>query len=78
MQRKLSTVTTRGRLVIPAELRKKYGIRRGTRIAMAEEGSRIILQPLTGQYIRSLRGSLRGNPSALEFLKQGRRQDREL
>jgi hypothetical protein len=45
---------------------------------MIEEESRIILQPLTREYIRSLRGSLTGEPSALKFLKEGRRQDRDL
>jgi hypothetical protein len=45
---------------------------------MIEEETRIILQPLTREYIRSLRGSLKGEPSMLEFLKESRRQDREL
>jgi AbrB family looped-hinge helix DNA binding protein len=74
----VSTVTTKGQLVIPSRLRRKYGIRKGTRVAMIEEESRIILQPLTREYIRSLRGSLKGEPSALKFLNEGRKQDREL
>jgi len=78
MKSLVSTVTTKGQLVIPSKLRRKYGIRKGTRVAMIEEENRIILQPLTREYIRSLRGSLKGEPSALEFLMQGRRQDREL
>jgi AbrB family looped-hinge helix DNA binding protein len=78
MKTAVSTVTTKGQLVIPSKLRKKYGIRKGTRVAMIEEGTRIILQPLTKEYIRSLRGSLKGEPSALKFLEEGRRQDRDL
>ena len=78
MKAAVSTVTTKGQLVIPSKLRRKYGIRKGTRVAMIEEESRIILQPLTREYIRSLRGSLKGEPSALKFLKEGRRQDLEL
>jgi len=78
MKSAVSTVTTKGQLVIPSRLRRKYGIRKGTRVAMIEEENRIILQPLTREYIRSLRGSLKGEPSALEFLKEGRSQDREL
>jgi AbrB family looped-hinge helix DNA binding protein len=78
MRSAVSTVTTKGQLVIPSRLRRKYGIRKGTRVAMIEEETRIILQPLTREYIRSLRGSLKGEPSMLEFLKESRRQDREL
>lgn len=78
MKSAVSTVTTKGQLVIPSRLRRKYGIRKGTRVAMIEEETRIILQPLTREYVRSLRGSLKGEPSMLEFLKESRRQDREL
>jgi AbrB family looped-hinge helix DNA binding protein len=78
MTRAVSTVTTKGQLVIPSRLRRKYGIRKGTRVAMIEDGPRIVLQPLTREYIRSLRGSLKGEPSALKSLREGRKQDREL
>jgi AbrB family looped-hinge helix DNA binding protein len=78
MKSAVSTVTTKGQLVIPSRLRRKYGIRKGTRVAMIEEETRIILQPLTREYVRSLRGSLKGEPSMLEFLKESRKQDREL
>jgi AbrB family looped-hinge helix DNA binding protein len=78
MKSAVSTVTTKGQLVIPSKLRRKYGIRKGTRVAMIEEENCIILQPLTREYIRSLRGSLKGEPSALKFLKEGRSRDREL
>ena len=78
MTSSVSTVTTKGQPVIPSRLRRKYGIRKGTRVAMIEEETRIILQPLTREYIRSLRGSIKGEPSAMKFLKAGRNQDREL
>jgi AbrB family looped-hinge helix DNA binding protein len=78
MKNLVSTVTTKGQLVIPSKLRRKYGIRKGTRVAMIEEETRLILQPLTREYIHSLRGSLKGGASALEALREGRKQDREL
>lgn len=78
MTSSVSTVTTKGQLVIPSRLRRKYGIRKGTRVAMIEEETRIILQPLTPDYIRKLRGSLKGETSAMKFLREGRKQDREL
>jgi AbrB family looped-hinge helix DNA binding protein len=78
MKTAVSTVTTKGQLVIPSKLRRKYGIRKGTRVAMIEEDSRIILQPLTPEFIRQLRGSLKSGTSALKILKEARKQDREL
>ena len=78
MKTEVSTVTTKGQLVIPAKLRRKYAIRRGTQVAFVEEENRLILQPLTPEFIRSLRGSLRGEPSALKILHEQRKRDRHL
>ena len=78
MKTEVSTVTTKGQLVIPAKLRRKYAIRKGTQIAFVEEHNRLVLQPITPEFIRSLRGSLKGEPSALESLLEDRKREREL
>ena len=78
MKAQVSTVTTKGQLVIPSKLRRKYSIKKGTQVAFVEEENRLILQPLTPEFIRSLRGSLRGGPSALEALLEDRRRERKL
>jgi len=78
MKTQVSTVTTKGQLVIPSKLRRKYSIKEGTQVAFVEEENRLILQPLTPEFIRSLRGSLRGGPSALEALLEDRRRERKL
>ena len=46
MKASIATVSTRGRFVIPAELRRKYGMRKGTKVAFVEERGRLVLQPL--------------------------------
>lgn len=78
MKNEVSTVTTKGQLVIPSKLRRKYGIRKGTLVAFVEEKDKLILQPLTPEFIRSLRGSLKGEPSLLESLLKDRKKEREL
>ena len=78
MKREVSTVTTKGQLVIPSKLRRKYSIRKGTQIAFVEEENRLILQPLTPEFIRNLRGSLKGEPSALKVLQEERKRERQL
>jgi AbrB family looped-hinge helix DNA binding protein len=50
MKREVATVT-KGRLVIPAKLRRKYSIREGTQLAFVEEENRLVLQPLTPEFI---------------------------
>jgi AbrB family looped-hinge helix DNA binding protein len=78
MKTEVSTVTTKGQVVIPSKLRRKYAIRKGTQVAFVEEENRLVLQPLTPEFIRSLRGSLKGEPSALKILLEERKRDREL
>ncbi len=78
MKNEVSTVTTKGQLVIPSKLRRKFGIRKGTQVAFIEEDHRLILQPLTPEFIHSLRGSLKGEPSPLKFLLEDRKRERRL
>lgn len=69
-------VSSKGQIVIPADMRRKYGIKSGTRIQIYDDGERIILRPVTPEYIRSLRGSLKGG-GALKILKEERRKEME-
>lgn len=78
MKTEVSTVTTKGQLVIPSKLRRKYSIKQGTQVAFLEEENRLVLQPLTAEFIRSLRGSLKGEPSVLKALLEDRKRERQL
>lgn len=69
----IAIVNSKGALTIPVMLRDKFKIRKGTRVSIVEDGTRIVLQPLTREYLRGLRGSLKGEPSALTYLIEGRR-----
>lgn len=77
MKTEISTVTTKGQLVIPAKLRRKYAIRGGTQVAFLEEENRLVLQPLTPEFVRSLRGSVKADPSALKILLDDRKRERQ-
>ena len=54
-----SQVTSKGQLVVPARLRRKYGIKPGTRIRFVERDHEIALQPLTREYVRAVCGMLK-------------------
>jgi AbrB family looped-hinge helix DNA binding protein len=56
-------VTSKGQLVVPSGLRRRYGIKPGTRINFVEEDGRIIFQPVTRDYIRTFRGRFKLEPN---------------
>lgn len=68
--------TVKGQIVIPATLRRKYGIKNGTKIIVTDVGDAIVLKPVTEQYLRSLQGSLKGK-GGLKTLMDERRKDKE-
>ncbi len=72
----ITSTTAKGQIVIPVELRRKYGIKAGTKISIYEENGRIILQPITREYVHRLRGSLKGS-GAMQVLIEERKKDRE-
>jgi len=71
--------TVKGQIVIPASVRRKLGIKQGTRIQIEfdEEKRRIILTPITREYIHSLRGSLKGK-GLLKALMEDRAREKDL
>jgi AbrB family looped-hinge helix DNA binding protein len=75
MKTEISVVTSKGQLVIPARLRRRLSIKKGTRIAFMEDDGRLIVQPVTREFIRRLRGSLRGEPSPTDVLMEERRRE---
>jgi AbrB family looped-hinge helix DNA binding protein len=81
VERTETRATEKGQIVIPAALRKKFGIRKGTRIQVYEQDDQIILNPLSPQLIRQkiekLYGSAKGGPSLTKALEAERARDRE-
>ena len=67
--------TVKGQIVIPASLRKKYGIKDGTKIIVTDIGDAIILKPVTEHYLRNLQGSLKGK-GGLKVLLDERHKDK--
>lgn len=71
--------TIKGQIVIPSSVRRKFGIKQGTRIEIEvdEDNHRIILKPITREYIHSLRGKYRGK-GLLKALMAEKKREREL
>jgi len=71
--------TSKGQIVIPSSVRRKLGIREGTRIHIEvdDKAGRIILKPITREYIHNLRGKLRGRDLTKALMNEKKRE-REL
>lgn len=70
-------VTSKGQLVVPAKLRRRYGIKPGTKVYFIERGDEILFQPVTKEYIRSVCGMLKSETSVTQELLKERAKDRE-
>ncbi len=71
-----TTATSKGQIVIPSSVRRKLGIKEGTRIQIEvdEEANQIILKPITREYIHSLRGRYRGKGLLKALLVEKKRE----
>jgi AbrB family looped-hinge helix DNA binding protein len=74
MHRRITTVSTKGQLVIPSEMRTSLGIEPGTRIAVTQDGSRIVLEPVSDELVDKTRGMFSGKPSLSDELHRARRR----
>lgn len=55
-----ATVKAKGQVVIPVDVRRKFQIDEGTRVAFVEEGGRLFIQPVTDEFIDGMKGILAG------------------
>lgn len=68
------TVSSKGQTVIPAELRKRYGIEPNSKIEFIDTGEEIVIVPLKGKDpVRSTYGMLR-EVSSRDVISNRRRE----
>ncbi|MFY9560512.1 MAG: AbrB/MazE/SpoVT family DNA-binding domain-containing protein [Terriglobales bacterium] len=61
-----ATFTSKGQLVVPAELCRKHRIEAGTKVKFLEDQfGRIVLQPITEDYVDRVMGCLADGPDLL-------------
>jgi AbrB family looped-hinge helix DNA binding protein len=77
-----TVISSKGQVIIPAELRELYGLKKGTPATWTEEKGRLILTPITVQRIRESRGFLKPKPGGASmfeelFAERARERERE-
>ena len=71
------TVSKKGWVVIPREIRQRYGIRPGDKVQVVDYAGRIAIIPAMKDPIREARGMLKGGPSLTKALLEERRRELE-
>lgn len=69
-----ATVTVRGQVVIPAQIRRRLGVTKGIRLRVEEHDGAIVLRPIAREYFQKMSGVLKG-PSAVAALEKARREE---
>jgi AbrB family looped-hinge helix DNA binding protein len=70
------TISNKGWVVIPAELRKKYNLLPGTEVVIVDYGGVLAIIPALKDPIKQGRGMLKGLPSLTQDLLKEHAQER--
>ncbi len=72
---KTLTLSEKGWVVIPQELRDRYRLRKGDRVHIIDYGGVLSIVPASQDPIRQSRGMLKGKGSLVKELTKSRRED---
>lgn len=72
-----SIVTVKGQIVIPSKMRKRLGLKKGTKVSLSARGDEIIVRPLTQDYFDRMAGVLKTGGRLTRQLLEERARDRE-
>ena len=71
------TISNKGWVVIPAEMRKKYHLHPGTEVVIVDYGGVLAIVPAVKDPIKQGRGFLKGTSSLSKDLKKERASERK-
>jgi AbrB family looped-hinge helix DNA binding protein len=73
-------ISSKGQVIIPAELRDEFGLAKGTRAMWTKEKGRLILTPITDRLLDEIQGCLKprpGEPTMFDELFAERERERK-
>jgi len=70
--RSIAVISSKGQIVIPANLRKRYRLKEGSTVVFQEERGRLVLEPNNYRAIYALQGSLREFPLEADLEEERR------
>jgi AbrB family looped-hinge helix DNA binding protein len=69
-----TAATEKGQVVIPVRIRRRLGIKKGTKFHVEERNGEIILRPLNRDYFQRMSGILKGG-GLIKALEASRTED---
>ncbi len=69
------TTTIKGQIVIPATIRKKFGLKKGSKVNIYEHNDKIILEPIHQDPVLEDRGTLKTRGRVLKRLIEERKME---
>lgn len=69
-------VTMKGQVVIPSKIRRRLGIKKGTKVCFIERDEEVVIRPLTKEYFEKMAGILKTGGRLSKDLLETRRRDR--
>lgn len=74
---KTAALTVKGQIVIPARIRRKLGLKRGSKVVINEIEDGFVVYPLDKGYYNKFAGILETRGKLTKALLEERRRDRE-
>jgi AbrB family looped-hinge helix DNA binding protein len=71
-----SIVTVKGQIVIPSRIRKRLGLKKGTKVSLVERGDEVVVRALTKDYFDRMAGILKPGGRLTRGLLSERARDR--
>lgn len=72
-----SVITIKGQMVVPARIRRKLKIKKGTKVVIIEQEDGFVVRPLDRKYFEHFAGILPSKGKATRALLEERRKERE-
>jgi AbrB family looped-hinge helix DNA binding protein len=73
----LVTISSKGQIAIPARIRKKLNIIKGTRCTIEERNGELVLQPISAEYLEKAAGVLQTKSKLNKLLLRERMHEKQ-
>ena len=72
------TISSKGQIVIPSEVRHRYGLDPGKKVEILDFGGQIVLVPLPDDPVKAAKGMVKLRRSVSDILSEARKEEAEL
>ncbi|MBI2729561.1 MAG: AbrB/MazE/SpoVT family DNA-binding domain-containing protein [Sphingobacteriales bacterium] len=73
-----SILTSKGQLLIPRRLRKKYGIEAGVKVIFEETDAGVVIRPINEDYFKTFRGILSATGKLKAEMRAWKEEEKKL